>query len=80
MDGQVVFNSICQMLDAAPEGIGLAYMPKDLALPHVEAGRLSWVPEDWFPTYAGHHLYYPSRNKSPAVSLVVAALKMATAH
>lgn len=77
VDGQLVFNSTYQMLDAALDGFGLAYVPKDLAQAHVDAGRLNWVLEDWFPTYVGHHLYYPSRRQtSRAVSLVVASLRM----
>jgi hypothetical protein len=34
------------------------------------------VLEDWYPTFVGHHVYYPSRRKSSrAVELVVEALK-----
>lgn len=76
VDGQLVFNSTYQMLDAALEGFGLAYLPQALAQPHVDAGRLRWVLEDWFPTYSGYHLFYPSRRQaSQAVSLVVQALR-----
>jgi len=51
-------------------------VPKDLVAHHVEAGRLDWVLEDWFPTFVGHHVYYPSRRKSSrAVDLVVDALR-----
>lgn len=77
VEGQLTFNNVYQMLDAALCGFGLAYMPKDLAEPHVQAGRLAWVLEDWFPTFVGHHVYYPSRRKSSrAVELVVNALKL----
>ncbi len=76
VDGQLVFNSTYQMLDAALEGFGLAYIPLDLAQPHVDSGKLICVLEDWFPTYTGYHLFYPSRRQaSQAVSLVVQALK-----
>jgi DNA-binding transcriptional LysR family regulator len=75
-DGQLILNSTYQMLDAALEGLGLAYIPKDLAEPHVRAGKLAWLLEDWFPTYTGFHLYYPSRRQSShAVSMVIAALR-----
>jgi DNA-binding transcriptional LysR family regulator len=74
--GQLTFNSVYQMIDAALAGFGLAYVPKDLVDAHVEAGRLSWVLADWFPTFVGHHVYYTSRRKSSrAVQLVVDALK-----
>jgi DNA-binding transcriptional LysR family regulator len=80
VDGQLTFNNVYQMLDAALAGFGLAYVPKDLASPHVDAGRLAWVLEDWFPTFVGHHVYYPSRRQSSrAVTLVVEALKFASA-
>ncbi|MBN3751673.1 LysR family transcriptional regulator [Paraburkholderia sp. Tr-20389] len=76
VEGQLVFNNVYQMVDAALAGFGLAYVPKDLIEAHVEAGRLGYVLEDWFPTFTGHHVYYPSRRKSSrAVELVVNALK-----
>lgn len=76
VEGQLTFNNVYQMVEAALGGFGLAYVPKDLVEPHVEAGRLSWVLEDWFPTFVGHHVYYPSRRKSSrVVELVVEALK-----
>ncbi|WP_160106569.1 LysR family transcriptional regulator [Pseudomonas izuensis] len=76
VDGQWVFNSTYQMLEAALEGFGLAYLPLELAKSYVNAGRLVCVLEDWFPTYPGYHLFYPSRRQvSQAVSLVVQALK-----
>jgi DNA-binding transcriptional LysR family regulator len=76
VEGQLTFNNVYQMVEAALAGFGLAYVPKKLVEPHVEAGRLAWVLEDWFPTFVGHHVYYPSRHKSSrAVELVVDALK-----
>jgi DNA-binding transcriptional LysR family regulator len=76
VEGQLTFNNVYQMVEAALGGFGLAYVPKDLVEPHVEAGRLRWVLEDWFPTFVGHHVYYPSRRKSSrVVELVVDALK-----
>jgi len=76
VDGQLVFNNVYQMLEAALAGFGLAYVPKELVDVHVEGRRLCWVLEDWFPTFVGHHVYYPSRRKSSrAVELVVDALK-----
>ncbi|BFG80858.1 LysR family transcriptional regulator [Paraburkholderia terrae] len=76
VEGQLTFNNAYQMVEAALAGFGLAYVPKDLVQLHVDAGRLAWVLEDWFPTFVGHHVYYPSRRKSSrAVELVVDALK-----
>ncbi|WP_065257331.1 LysR family transcriptional regulator [Pseudomonas bananamidigenes] len=74
--GQLVFNNSYQMLDAALRGFGLAYLPLALVEPHVQAGRLALVLEDWFPTVTGHHAYYAHRRQSSmAVRLVIAALR-----
>lgn len=74
--GQLVFNNSYQMLDAAKKGFGLAYLPKALAEPFVIAGQLEWVLADWWPTFKGHHAYYPTRKQSSlAVRMVIAALR-----
>jgi DNA-binding transcriptional LysR family regulator len=76
VEGQLVFNGTFQMLNAALAGFGLAYVPEDLAQPHLAKGRLDRVLEDWCPPYAGYHLYYPSRRQSSAAfSLLVDALR-----
>jgi DNA-binding transcriptional LysR family regulator len=76
VEGQLVFNSTFQMLNAALAGFGLAYVPEDLAQPHLAEGRLNRVLENWCPTFSGYHLYYPSRRqRSPAFALVVDALR-----
>lgn len=75
--GQIIFNTSTQLLNAALEGYALTYAPEDVIQPHVEAGRLVRVLEAWCPTFAGYHLYYPSRRQSlPAFALVVAALRL----
>ena len=76
VDGQLVFDNAFQMLDAALAGFGLAYVPEDLAQPHLAKGRLKRVLEDWCPKYSGYHLYYPRRRQStPAFTLLVDALR-----
>jgi DNA-binding transcriptional LysR family regulator len=76
VEGQLVFNSTFQMLNAALEGFGLAYVPEDLVEAHVARGRLVRVLEDWCPPFSGYHLYYPSRRQSsPAFALLVDALR-----
>lgn len=76
VSGQLVFNNAYQMLDAAVKGFGLAYVPKALARPRVDAGELEWVMDDWFPTFTGHHAYYATRRQSSmAVRLVIDALR-----
>jgi DNA-binding transcriptional LysR family regulator len=76
VDGQLTFNGTYQMLNAALGGMGLAFIPEELARPHVEAGRLRWVLEDWYPTFPGLHIFYASRREySKALSVVVEALR-----
>jgi DNA-binding transcriptional LysR family regulator len=76
VEGQLVFNGTFQMLNAALAGFGLAYIPEDIAQPHIAAGRLRRVLEDWCPPYTGYHLYYPSRRQaSAAFTLLVDALR-----
>ena len=76
VEGQLTFNNTAQMLTAALDGLGLAYVPEDLAQPHITKGRLKRVLADWCPPYAGYHLYYPSRRQSSvAFSLLVDALR-----
>lgn len=79
VDGQLTFNGVYQMLQAALDGCGLAYIPEELAQRYVDAGRLKWVMEDWFPTFPGLHLFYPSRRQSArALAIVVDALRLNT--
>ena len=76
VEGQLTFNGVYQILDAAVAGFGLAFLPQDLTRAHVAAGRLKRVLEDWCPVWPGYHLYYPSRRQSSAgFALVVDALR-----
>ncbi|MFM0237278.1 LysR family transcriptional regulator [Paraburkholderia phytofirmans] len=76
VDGQFTFNGAYQMLNAAIDGVGLAFIPEDLAQPHVAAGRLRWALPDWYPTFPGLHIFYPCRREySKALSIVVEALR-----
>lgn len=72
----LVNNSMHLGLAAALDGIGLAWTGADLIRKHVADGRLVQVLEDWCPTFAGYHLYYPSRaHPSSALAVVVEALR-----
>lgn len=76
VDGQLIFNNIFQVRDAALDGIGLAYIPEDLARPYITKGQLVWILQDWSPPWSGYHLYYPSRRQSsPAFALLVESLR-----
>jgi DNA-binding transcriptional LysR family regulator len=73
--GRLVFNSSSLIVEAAVMGHGLIWAPEDIVAEHVAAGRLQKVLDDWAITYPGYHLYYASRRASPAVALVVEALR-----
>ena len=76
VSGQVTFNGVYQLLNAALDGFGLSYLPEDVVAPHIAAGRLVQVLEDWCAPFAGFHLYYPSRRQvSPAFALLLEALR-----
>lgn len=76
VQGQATFNGTHQMLNAALMGVGLAYVPEDLAQPHLDTGRLQRVLADWCPSFPGQHLYYPNRRQSSrAFALLVEALR-----
>lgn len=75
--GQWILNTGTAILRAALAGQGLAYLPLDMVLTHIEAGHLVSVLEDWCPSFPGYHLYYPSRRQSsPAFRVIVEALRL----
>jgi DNA-binding transcriptional LysR family regulator len=79
VDGQLVFNTLRQRVDAALAGLGVAYLTEDSAKPHIARGSLIRVLEDWCEPYPGYHLYYPSRRQSsPAFNVLVEALRYRT--
>jgi DNA-binding transcriptional LysR family regulator len=76
VEGQLVFNSLAMRVQSALDGLGVAYMPEDHALPYIADGRLVRALEDWCPSFPGYHLYYPSRrHSSPALSLLADILR-----
>ena len=77
VDGPLIFNTAPPQVDAALAGLGIALLPEDEVMAHIEGGRLTRVMQEWCPKFAGYHLYYPSkRQPSPAFSLVVKALRL----
>ncbi|GGE02268.1 transcriptional regulator [Aureimonas endophytica] len=71
VEGRATFNGVRQILAAALDGYGFAYMPLELAKPEMDAGRLVRVLEDWCPKWSGYHMYYPSRRQPTAAFQVV---------
>jgi DNA-binding transcriptional LysR family regulator len=76
VEGQLVFNEVGLIVEAACSGFGIAHLPEDHVRDALAAGRLVRVLEDWCPPFDGYHLYYPSRRQiSPAFALLVEALR-----
>lgn len=73
---RLVFNTLPQMVQAALDGFGLAFIPDDMSRSHVASGKLVRVLDDWCPIFQGYHLYFPKRRQSsPAFRLMVDALR-----
>ncbi|MBV1703753.1 MAG: LysR family transcriptional regulator [Hyphomicrobiales bacterium] len=76
VEGRVAVNRGALAVEAAIDGLGLAYAPEDRVRAHLAAGRLERVLADWCPAWPGLHLYYPSRRQpSPAFAALLAALR-----
>lgn len=76
VDGQVAFNGVPQLINAALDGYGLAYVHEDVVREFLDDGRLIQVLDEWSQPFTGYHLYYPSRrHPSPAFTLLVETLK-----
>lgn len=76
VEGQLTLNSLPQRIDAAENGLGLAYVPEDTVQDALTQGRLVQVLKPWCPAFDGYHLYYPSRRQhTTAFALLVEALR-----
>jgi DNA-binding transcriptional LysR family regulator len=79
VSGRLVFNSSEMVVSAALSGHGLAWVPDDAVAEHMAAGRLVSVLDDWSQAFPGYHAYYATRSASPALGLVVEALRQESA-
>jgi DNA-binding transcriptional LysR family regulator len=76
VEGQLVFNRVGLMIDAAVAGHGIAFVIEDQAAGLLRRGALVRVLEDWCEPFDGYYLYYPSRRQpSPAFGLLLEALR-----
>lgn len=63
--GTLTLDHVELMAEAAVAGSGVAYVSDRTARPHVEAGVLEVVLDDWCPWIAGLFLYYPGHRHVP---------------
>lgn len=76
VEGQLVFNGIYQILNAALSGHGLAYVPEDLVQAHFASGALLPVLKPWWRKFPGYHLFYArQRGTSRAMQVLIDALE-----
>lgn len=76
VEGQLAFDNVQMVARAAFYGFGLAFVMEDQVATQIADGDLIRVLEEWCPTFAGYHLYYPSRRQSSAAfRLLVDALR-----
>lgn len=64
--GNLTISDSLFSVDAAIDGVGLAYTFEQLTLPHIRSKKLTRVLEEFSPTFPGFYLYYPSRRQQPS--------------
>ncbi len=76
VDGHIVTNDGAVLVDAAVEGLGLAYVFETMVGELVAQRRLVRVLEEYCPQIPGYFLYYPSRvNLAPKLKALVDFLR-----
>jgi len=75
VDGQLAFNDPQHVLAAVLDSHGIACLPEEMVAGPIASGALVRILDGWMPTFAGYHLYYPSRDHSPAFQLFVKAIR-----
>ena len=72
VDGRVVTNDGSSLVEAAVDGLGLAYVFENMVREHVAQRRLVRVLNKYCPEVPGYFLYYPSRaNKAPKLKALI---------
>jgi len=76
--GVLMLNRTELMVEAALQGLGIAFVPERLARPHLTAGALVSLLDAWCPSYPGLYLYYPGhRHVPPPLRAFIDVLKAA---
>jgi DNA-binding transcriptional LysR family regulator len=66
VDGPLTVDSQELMVEAAAQGVGLAYVWEDRAAPYIAKGRLRYCLKDSCTTQEHLFLYFPSRKHQSA--------------
>ena len=76
VSGPITLTDQPLMVDAAVDGIGIAFVPEHLALEPLADGRLLRLLEDWCPEFPGLSLYYPGhRHVPPGLKALIGVLQ-----
>jgi DNA-binding transcriptional LysR family regulator len=76
VEGHVLTNDGAVLVDAALDGLGVAYVFENMIAQHVTKKRLVRVLDKYCPKFPGYFLYYPSRvNIAPKLKALVDFLK-----
>lgn len=73
--GQLIVNDGVLAAAAARAGAGLGILMEHEVADEIADGRLVQVLDEWCPSFPGCHLYYPSRQVTPALRALVDALR-----
>ncbi len=77
VNGPLIVDDLDLVIRAAIDGVGLAFVSEENALPHLAKGALVRVLEDWCQPFPGFFIYYPSRRQQPpALSALINALRL----
>jgi DNA-binding transcriptional LysR family regulator len=76
VEGPLTVNDPELAVDAALDGLGLAYVLESRAAPFLADGRLVRLLADWTAPFPGFFLYYPSRRQiPPTLAALIAMLR-----
>ncbi|MGF6148849.1 D-malate degradation protein R [Kingella potus] len=73
-EGQFVCNQNALVKQAVQAGLGVAWLPRDMAAAELERGEWTELLPDWAIRYEGYYLYYPSRRADSAVFRALAGV------
>jgi DNA-binding transcriptional LysR family regulator len=82
VEGPIIANSKEFCLQAALDGVGIAFPTEQLSAPHVAAGRLVPLLERWSAPFSGFHLCFPAQRQMapPLRAFIDAVRSKAAAH
>ena len=76
VEGPIIANSKEFCLQAALDGVGIAFPTEQLSAPHVAAGRLVPLLERWSAPFPGFHLCFPAqRQMAPPLRAFIDAVR-----